>query len=260
MSRWFRLYADAMRNPKVARLSDSDFRLWVRLLAIASENDGKLPPLCDLKVLLSVRLDHLSTALKRLLSGGLIDPLEDGYEPHHWGKFQYKSDVSTERVHKHRAKRNVSETPPETDTEAETESTGAKAPSPRARRLADDWRPETLGRETIAGGIAGVRGQEWMRRCFEQFQNHFLNATGKGSAKPSWQRAWANWVIEQDRRDGRNGQRNGYSNGSSIPGLGRSGAAALSVFGPDERDPLGPEAETLRRIGPSRSGGVFGPG
>lgn len=32
MSRWFRFYADAVRNPKVARLSDQQFRLWVELL------------------------------------------------------------------------------------------------------------------------------------------------------------------------------------------------------------------------------------
>lgn len=132
MSRWFRLYADAMRNPKVARLSDSDFRIWVRLLAVASENDGAIPPAEDLKHLLSVRLDYLSKALERLLKGGLIDPLASGYEPHNWSKFQYKSDTSTERVHKHRAKRNVSVTPPETDTEAETERTVANATVARA--------------------------------------------------------------------------------------------------------------------------------
>ena len=47
MSRWFRLYADAMRNPKVMRLSDFEFRLWVKLLAVASENDGHIPCAAD---------------------------------------------------------------------------------------------------------------------------------------------------------------------------------------------------------------------
>jgi hypothetical protein len=121
MSRWFRFYAEAMRNPKVARLTDKEFRLWVELLAVAAENDGAIPCLDDLKHLLKRRLDHLSTGVERLISMGLIDALDDGYEPHHWAKFQYRSDVSTDRVHKHRAKRNVSETPPETDTEADTD-------------------------------------------------------------------------------------------------------------------------------------------
>jgi hypothetical protein len=127
MSRWFRLYADAMRNPKVARLSDKEFRLWVRLLSVASENEGAIPPLDDLKHVLSMRLDHLSSGVDRLISGGLIDALDEGYTPHSWAKFQYKSDVSTARVVKHREKRNVSETPPETEAETDTEPTPAKA-------------------------------------------------------------------------------------------------------------------------------------
>jgi hypothetical protein len=95
MSRWFRFYAEALRNPKVLRLSDRDFRLWVRLLGIASENDGSIPCLEDMRHVLSMRLDHLSSSVDRLISGGLIDVLAGGYEPHNWTKFQYKSDVST---------------------------------------------------------------------------------------------------------------------------------------------------------------------
>lgn len=127
MSRWFRFYADAMRKPKVAKLSDKDFRLWVELLAVAAENDGTIPGLEDLKHLLKRRLDHLSTAVKRLISARLIVSLEDGYEPYGWDKYQYKSDTSTERVKAHRKKRNVSVTPPETETDTETEVTVAKA-------------------------------------------------------------------------------------------------------------------------------------
>lgn len=130
MSRWFRFHADAMRNPKVARLSDKEFRLWVELMAVAAENEGIIPPLDDLKHLLKRRLDHLSTGVERLISIGLIDALAVGYEPHNWSKFQYKSDVSTDRVHKHRAKRNVSETPPE--TEADTEVPLDKSNGPEA--------------------------------------------------------------------------------------------------------------------------------
>jgi hypothetical protein len=121
MSRWFRFYANAMRNAKVLRLSDKDFRLWVRLLAVASENDGRIPDIADLKLALGMRLDHLKEGLNRLISGGLIDALDTGYEPHNWSKFQYKSDTSNERVAKHRASRNVTVTPPDTEAETETE-------------------------------------------------------------------------------------------------------------------------------------------
>jgi hypothetical protein len=122
MSRWFRFYADAMRHPKVARLSDAQFRLWVDLLAVAAERDGLIPPLDDLKHVLKRRLDHLSRGVEDLISGSLITPLEHGYQPHSWEERQYKSDTSTERVRKYRAKGNVSETAPDTESESETET------------------------------------------------------------------------------------------------------------------------------------------
>jgi hypothetical protein len=121
MNRWFRFYADATRNPKVAKLSDKEFRLWVQLLSIAAENDGKIPPLEDLRAVLNKRLDHLLTGVQGLLKASLIDPLEVGYTPHNWNKFQYKSDTSTERVTLHRKKRNVSVTAPDTEADTETD-------------------------------------------------------------------------------------------------------------------------------------------
>jgi hypothetical protein len=118
-SRWFRFYADAMRNPKVARLSDFEFRLWVELLCVAADNDGKIPCADDLKGMLKRRLDHLLRGLNGLITHGLIDALGDHYEPHNWSKFQYKSDTSTARVTLHRQKRNVSVTAPEAETETD---------------------------------------------------------------------------------------------------------------------------------------------
>lgn len=132
MSRWFRMYPDAMRNPKVARLIDRDFRMWINLLSVAAENDGAIPPLEDLKHLVSARLDHLSCAVDRLIRAGLIDELADGYKPHNWDKFQYKSDTSKDRVTLHRARRrNNGVTPPDTEADTEcsdTKVSGAKAP------------------------------------------------------------------------------------------------------------------------------------
>lgn len=119
MARWFRFYSDAMRHPKIARLSDKDFRLWCELLCVAAERQGKIPPLDDLKHLLRRRLDHLSTGVDRLISSGLITLLSDGYKPHGWDERQYISDTSYDRVRKHRQKCNVSVTPPDTDTDTE---------------------------------------------------------------------------------------------------------------------------------------------
>jgi hypothetical protein len=146
-ARWFRFYADAMRKPKVARLSDKDFRLWVELLAIASENDGHIPDAEDLKHLLRRRLDHLKGGIERLLRARLIDCLSDGYKPHSWDKYQYKSDTSTERVKAHREKCNVSVTPPDTDTDTDTEEPKGSTPIPPRKTSnfpCPDWADENV--------------------------------------------------------------------------------------------------------------------
>lgn len=120
MSRWFRSYADTHRNPKVASLSDADFRLWHHLLCIAAENEGLIPPLDALKRLLKRRLDHLKCAVERLVKEGLIDRHGEGFAPHNWLERQYKSDCSTDRVKRFRnGGGNVSETAPDTETDIE---------------------------------------------------------------------------------------------------------------------------------------------
>jgi hypothetical protein len=203
MSRWFRFYADAMRNPKVLRLSDKDFRLWVRLLAVASENEGHIAPAADLKMVLAMRLDHLEGGLDRLISGGLIDLLDDGYEPHGWAKFQYKSDVSTDRVHKHRAKRNVSETPPETEADTEQQIAEAtvvarkRAPAKKSKHsLPENWKPSPFALGTKCRTI--IDG--WTDDELETQIEHFIAShTAKGNKFEDWQAAWQTWAINSEK-------------------------------------------------------------
>lgn len=193
MSRWFRSYADTHRNPKVAKLSDSDFRLWHELLCVAAENDGIIPPLDELKHLLKRRLDHLSSALKRLISGELIDPLEDGYGPRNWGERQYKSDTSTERVHKHRAKRNVSVTPP--DTEADTEKTPIPPEGGRRGKtfIPSDWTAPSISELPPRSRACA---EQWTNACYQTEAEAFrLYWHSERKMKSDWTATWANRVI-----------------------------------------------------------------
>lgn len=240
MSRWLRLYADAMRNPKIMRLADKDFRLWVRLLCIASENDGKIAPLDDLKLVLSTRLDHLSSSLDRLISGGLIDVLSDGYTPHGWAKFQYKSDTSNERVAKHRAARNVTVTPPETDTDTEQKEDVVADAGASGRdaaptgfdlaRIADDacraGGVRNIAPGRIAGHVALIR--EWRDAgadppmILDTIRQAVANAT-----EPINSLAYFAPIIRQAiaRKEGNAQQSMGGNNGTPRPGRGSYGAA-----------------------------------
>jgi hypothetical protein len=231
MSRWFRFYADAMRNPKVARLSDKQFRLWVELLAVASENDGSLPCLDDLRYMLNRRLDHLSTGVEQLISMGLIDRLTDGYEPHNWSKFQYKSDTSNQRVTMHRAKRNVTVTPPDTETETEVNTNVLTA----KRRGVIACKPAEIS-DSLWG--------DWQRHRKAPFTETALKGFEREAAKAGvsvewaiteaiergWQGFKADWV--KDKNNGNDGRNSKNSNGNARPVNGFAAALRHVADGP----------------------------
>lgn len=161
MSRWFRLYAEVLNDPKVQKLAADDFRSWVNLLCLACENEGKIPDVADVSFALRMPEHGVLTLLERLSSGGLIDRMSGGpdgwhYAPHCWAKRQYKSDTSTERVKRFRERSaTVSVTPPETDTDTDTEITTnvviARPPKIKSVRFVpDDWMPKHKHEETAA--------------------------------------------------------------------------------------------------------------
>jgi hypothetical protein len=146
MSRWFRYYDDSINDPKLLRLSDPMFRAWTTLLCIASKNDGRLPPVADIALMLRVKAAKVAEWLAVLTAGGLFDNIDGTFTPHNWNARQYKSDVSTERVKRFRKQeRNVSETADETSPETEQKQITETEQNRKARAVAlDDW-PENFG-------------------------------------------------------------------------------------------------------------------
>lgn len=103
------------------------------------------------------------------------------------------------------------------------------SPAGRAagQRLDDNWEPRTLSSDTISGQIVASRGHDWAARALESFRNHWRSANGPNARKRDWQAAWANWIIEQDNRDGRRS-----NSGAGESGRDRNLAAAELAFGP----------------------------
>ena len=194
---WFRFYAEALSDPKVQRLSPELFRAWVNLLCLASQHGGTLPSVDDMAFHLRISSSQAAQQLDDLILAGLLDILPDGViQPHNWHVRQYASDTSTERVRKHREKRqrnvsgnsggNVSgnghgsvsgtadETPPEPDTETDTEGLTPLTPLASLEPPNEDgvWpeekfvdrgrdgplpiRPETLAKAARKLGVADV--------------------------------------------------------------------------------------------------------
>jgi hypothetical protein len=140
MSRWFRVYEDLVDDPKVQQLPATTFKGLVNLWCLASQGGGTLPPIADIAFKLRLSPEKAQRLVNDLCEAGLLDAEDDTFQPHNWNGRQFKSDNVSERVKKHREKRrgNVPETlhgtPPETETEADTDSEkgkkiGADAPT-----------------------------------------------------------------------------------------------------------------------------------
>lgn len=132
MSHWWRAHDECVDDPKLLLLSDRTHRAWFNLLCLASANGGTLPAMKVMEVKLRMKAPKIEAIIRELKDAVLIDETETGLRPHNWDGRQYKSDVSTERVKRFRnGKRNVSETPPETEADTErSEPRGSGAPAP----------------------------------------------------------------------------------------------------------------------------------
>lgn len=124
---WFRFYSDVINDPKVQLLPTPLRWRWVELLCLASKGGGILPSVEHMAFALRASINDMQSDVDRLIDATLIDITPDGrLTPHNWSGRQYASDLSTERVRKFReskakrskeTKRNVSETPPDTETD-----------------------------------------------------------------------------------------------------------------------------------------------
>lgn len=219
--RWFRFYDAVLDDPKVQRLSDPLFRAWVNLMCLANRGAGAFSDdiaeiAFALRVTEAVAIKHIDGLLK----AGLIEHIDERFEPHNWNERQFKSDVSTDRVKRFRqrsAKRSetVSETPPEaeTDTEAEQKQSradGERASAPPTRK---PWPPDAVVPEKwlkLAGDELQRLGrpQVDLPLVAAKFQAHY-GGEGQARTMTEWQGQWTKFVLNEYR---------GKSNGSGQHG------------------------------------------
>jgi len=243
MSRWFRLYDDTLNDPKILKLSDRTYRVWIGILCVASKNDGALPPFEDMALMLRMKPEKFQPELEKLITAGLIDHDDNGLRPHNWQGRQYKSDVSTERVKRFRnGGRNVSETPPETeqstDTEAEKKESAAlrapPAPSPavlretKKRAKARAPLPDLWAISDVERAYAKDRGfaDGQIASMATAFENHHR---AKGSLMADWTAAWRTWCENEIKYNRGNGNGFGGSRPLQNAGNGNSGSVVAAA-------------------------------
>lgn len=172
MSRWWRAYDEAVDDPKLCLLTDKQHRAWFNLCCITSQNAGKLPALAAVAFKLHTTPEKAKAIVAELVALGLVDLDETGNAaPHNWGRRQFQSDSSTERVKRFRKQDgnvtpSVSVTPPETErqiteTDSDTEKEGKEATRARALAFPFDpfWQkfPNKVGKQAAEKAFDRVR-------------------------------------------------------------------------------------------------------
>lgn len=114
MSRWFRMYADVLDDPKVQKLPPDLFKAWVNILCLASRNDGMLPCMDDISFALRMSQDVTRDMVRDLSQRGLLDDA-DGLMPHNWNERQFKSDKDETAAERKRKQREREKQPNVTD-------------------------------------------------------------------------------------------------------------------------------------------------
>lgn len=122
MNPWFRFYREVLHDPKVQLLTPHAFKFWVNCLCLGCENNGYLPAMEAVSFAFHMSESQVAELTEVLVNVGLLETRRGELYLHNWHKRQYKADISTERVKRFRKRHetvstDVSETPPDTDTE-----------------------------------------------------------------------------------------------------------------------------------------------
>lgn len=183
MSNWFRFYDDTVNDPKIIDLSDELFRAWVNLLCIAAKNDGVLPEIKHVALVLRVKQPKAAALMTKLVGAGLLDNHNGVFAPHNWQGRQFKSDDSGPRVKRHReklrnAKRNgeCNVTPPTEGNalegeESKREESRADAPPPVDEDL--KRRAQALGAAVSAHFVSRKLRIPGLERCLHWLQQGY---------------------------------------------------------------------------------------
>ena len=166
---WVKLYRDILDDLDWHELDATASKVLIMCWLIASEDDGRLPPVKTLAFRLRMSEKQTNDCLNKLS---------------HWLE---QDDIS---VISERYQSDSLETETETETKRETEA----KKSTRGSRLSADW---VLPKEW-ADWAKQERPDLDLRSVGEQFKDYWSAKAGSGSTKLDWQATWRNWVRNQN--------------------------------------------------------------
>lgn len=205
---WFRFYVEAVRDPKIRRLTPEQRWLWVAILSAARESpiSGYLMvserhayDWNDLADYAGVKLRVVEEGTARMSDLGMLvyDDRIGAWCVRAWSDRQFESDDVTARTRKHRERSTEQDgnvptsavgTPPETEAETESETDGSAPPKRRTTA------PNNL--------LVTEPMRDWARdhsltvdlaRETDKFLNYHRS---KGTRFSDWVAAWRNWMLK----------------------------------------------------------------
>jgi hypothetical protein len=133
MSHSWRIYDDAIDDPKLMGLTDQQFRRWFNLRCLCSVHGGELPPVAIVANKLRIALDEAKRTVAEFAALGLVELAADGSATMR-SLHQPRSDLSTPRVRRFRKRQQgVSSTVSEVAPNAETSATRTPTRPPNDR-------------------------------------------------------------------------------------------------------------------------------
>lgn len=237
MSQWFRFYGSTLNNRKAQSLPGDLFKAWVNILCLACSCDGKPMLMDDIIFALRMTPAKCQAVVDELIERNLLDDTETGLRPHDWDERQYKSDVSNDRVERHRQRKrngecNVTVTPPEqsrTDTEQIRKKEVAADAAPRARKstgekLPEGWMPSGADREY---GLSLGLSEAEIAAALEEMRDWAKGNSNRAIArKADWSSAFKGWL----RRNSKEERKNGTT--ENLSAVARRFASEAISFGP----------------------------
>lgn len=174
---WFRMYAEFAKDPKVQSMDETFQRRFIMFLCLHCNGEFEQLSHEELAFALRIEPTELQRTIDLFKTKGFLD---DEGKIRNWNKRQYKSDSSTERVRKHRKRKdetgvkrfsNGDVTPPDTDTDTDTEKNSVRAASAATLDAALFAEARNVFGKSIGGKInqaIRARGKPWVVDVIER--------------------------------------------------------------------------------------------
>ena len=214
MMEWLRLYNEIIDDPKIAKMSDHQYRCFTYLLCIANTQDERgIIPLDIAEISWRIRMsaEDVQDTMSKLIELNIITNINDSYIFINWSKRQFNSDDINSRVKRSREKGrnvtgNVTCNVRDTDTDTDTEKIQIQRKSitqkskERKKPLPPDFE--------ISDAVKKWAAKKGYTNLGEHLESFISKCKANGYLYIDWDAAFMNAIHDNWAKIGENGNGN----------------------------------------------------